>query len=205
MIEQVPFVLQLTIDEHRRLVELKPWNGKWDDGTVSDIREKIKMQLVNNQSVCAYCGLPFKGSKDKQIEHIAPKANYRQPQFTYTLQNLVLSCGYCNDLIVKGTKETIEPPVKRLYRNNDFKIVHPYFDDPNEYYDWTDEGDKILIQVKNNEEKAKYSIKMFGLDSEEMSGWRAAFSLLQKQRATKPILAFDETLINDTLNYTAKT
>lgn len=201
MINQIPFILKLSVTEHRRLVALKPWSGKWDDATVADIKANIKQQLVDSQFVCAYCGLPFKGSKDKQIEHIAPKANFRQPQFTYTLQNLVLSCGYCNDLIVKGTKETIDPPVKRSYKENNFLIVHPYFDDPDEYYEWTDMGDKILIQVRNDEDKAKYSITMFGLDSEEMSGWRAAFSLLQKQKAAKPIVAADETLVDNTLKY----
>lgn len=201
MIHQVPFVLNLTISEYRRLVNLKPWNRKWNNPDVLDIKAKIKTQLTYNQECCAYCGLPFKGSKDKQIEHIAPKANYRQPQFTFTLHNLVLSCGYCNDLIVKGTKPTIELPEHRFYSRCNFLIVHPYFDDPDDYYDWTDNNDRILIQIKNNEEKAKYSIEMFGLDSEEMSGWRAAFSLLNIQNDLKPISSDDEELVQQTLEY----
>lgn len=201
MIKQIPFVLKLTLEEHKRLIAKRPWNGKWDDNDITDIVNKIRGQLLNNQSNCAYCGLPFKGDKDKQIEHIAPKAKYRQPQFTFTLHNLVLSCGYCNDLIVKGTKPTIALPAHRLYKRCTFIIVHPYFHDPSDFYCWVDEGDKILIQPRNNRIEAKNSIKIFGLASEEMSGWRAAFSMLEKLKAQKPISLENENLVRQTIDY----
>jgi len=206
MINQVPFVLHLTVSEHRELVEQKPWKGKWDssDQTIIDIKAKIKAQLLANQNCCAYCGLPFKGEKDKQIEHIAPKAKFRQPQFTFTLQNLVLSCVYCNTLIVKGSKPTIELPVSRSYIKCNFIIVHPYLDNPNIHYDWTDNGDRILIQVRNNSDKARASIKMFELDSEGMSEMRAAISCISKLKAAKPISHSDEILLNNTLDFNTK-
>ncbi len=201
MIQQVPFILNLTIAEYKRLIAKRPWSGKWGDADIQDIVGKIRSQLISIQVFCAYCGLPFKGSKDKQIEHIAPKANFRQPQFTFTLHNLVLSCGYCNDLIVKGTKPTVELPAHRLYKKCKFIIVHPYFHDPSDFYDWIDERDKIVIQVKNNKTEAKNSINMFSLDSEEMSGWRAAFSLLEKQKVQKPIDTSNENLVQQTMDY----
>lgn len=203
MINQVPFVLHLTIAEHRELFKHKPWNGKWtsSDQAIIDIKAKIKAQLLANQNCCAYCGLPFKGEKDKQIEHIAPKANFRQPQFTFTLKNLVLSCVYCNTLIVKGSKPTIELPASSSYKKCKFIIVHPYFDDPNIHYDWTDNGDQILIQVKNNSDKARASIKMFELDSEGMSEMRAAISSISKLKAAKPISSSDEILLNNALDF----
>ena len=94
MISQLPFVLHLTVAEHRQLVAQKPWKGKWDsdDAAIVSIKATIKAQLVASQNCCAYCGLLFKGEKDKQIEHIAPKAKFRQPEFTFTLQNMVLAC-----------------------------------------------------------------------------------------------------------------
>ena len=203
MIQQLPFVLNLTISEHRQLVSQKPWKGKWDsnDLNIITIKAKIKGQLVANQNYCAYCGLPFKGTKDKQIEHIAPKAKFRQPQFTFTLENLVLSCGYCNNLIVKGTKPTITPPVNRLYKRCNFLIVHPYYDNPDSHYEWADEGNKILIQVKDDSLKGENSIKMFELDSVEMSEHRAANSLLEKLKKEKPVRPNDEKNITDTLEY----
>jgi uncharacterized protein (TIGR02646 family) len=202
MIQQLPFVLHLT--EHRRLVAKKPWKKKWDDDDIADIKAKIRTQLIASQNCCAYCGLPFKGTKDKQIEHIAPKAKFRQPQFTFTLQNLVLSCVYCNTLIVKGSKPTVELPANRSYKKCNFLIVHPYFDDPDIYFEWTDAGDKILVQVRNNESKGRESIKMFELDSEGMSEMRAAISNIAKMKIAKPISAADEILVEDTLDNTNK-
>ena len=204
MITQLTFVLHLTITEYRQLSTHKPWNGKWSsvDDLIVNIKTKIRGQLVASQNCCAYCGLPFKGSKDKQIEHIAPKANYRQPEFTFTLKNLVLSCVYCNNLIVKGSKETIELPAHRSYKKCKFLIVHPYFDDPDEHYDWTDQDDKILIQVKNDSAQGRASIKMFDLDSEGMSMMRAALSSLSKLKTERPVSAVDEALISDVLDFT---
>lgn len=201
MIKQIPFVLKLTILEHRQLAAIRPWNNKWDDIRIANIKLKIRTQLKNNQSVCAYCGLPFKGPKDKQIEHIAPKAKFRQPQFTFTLLNLVLSCGYCNDLIVKGTKPTVKVPAHKLYKKCNFLIVHPYFDNPDIHYEWTDNADEILIQVKDDSEKGRNSIKMFDLDSEGMTSLRAAINLLTKRKIEKPINEQDETLVEETLEF----
>ena len=202
MIQKLPFILKLTIFEHRQLIMRKPWLKKWDcdDPIIIGIKSKIKEQLVDNQDCCAYCGLPFKGNKDKQIEHIAPKASYRQPQFTFTLQNLVLSCVYCNTLIVKGTKPTIELPVNNLYQKCKFLIVHPYFDDPDLHYEWVDE-DKIVIQVKNNSSQGRKSIEMFDLDSQGMTEMREALSYICKMKATKPVSAEDENSINKTLDF----
>jgi len=203
MIRKVPFILRLTIAEYKQLISKKPWNKKWSskDPEIVNIKAKIRSQLVANQLHCAYCGLPFKGDKDKQIEHIAPKANYRQPEFTFTLKNLVLSCVYCNTLIVKGSKETVRAPADRSYEKCTFLIVHPYLDDPDLHYDWTDQDDKILIQVKNGSEKGQKSIEMFELDSEGKSEMRAGIAAIAKIKASKPINAVDETLVTQTQNY----
>lgn len=201
MIQQIPFVLNLTLEEHKRLIAKKPWNGKWNDVDISDIKEKLKGQLVAVQNQCAYCGLPFKGDKDKQLEHIAPKANYRQPQFTFTLQNLVLSCGYCNNLMVKGTRQTIVPPVNRKYLRCTFYIVHPYFDDPVDHFKWVDWGTTVLIQVANDSGKARNSIRMFKLDSLEMSELRAAVRLLDERKANRAISIADEATVLAAVNF----
>lgn len=201
MIQQIAFALRLAPDEYRRLLAKRPWEGKWDDDGIADIKGKIKQQLTASQHNCAYCGLPFKGSKDKQIEHIAPKAKFRQPQFTFTLKNLVLSCGYCNNLIVKGTRHTIIPPVHRVYSKCKFYIVHPYFDNPTYHYSWADWGTSVLIQVKNDSGKARNSIRMFELASLEMSELRAGVKIINRLKAERQLSQADEALLQRALNY----
>ena len=201
MIKHIQFNTKLSVSKYRRLVKEKPWLGKWDEVSLKDIKDDIRAQLVSNQDCCAYCGLPFKGNKDMQIEHIAPKAKYRYPQFTFTLENLVLSCMYCNDLIVKGTKDTIIAPSSNQYRKCNFSIVHPYFDNPEDHYDWTDNTIEVLIQVKNNSLKAHNSIKMFDLDSQYMSELRGAITIRKKLKNEMPLTNDDEILITKVLNY----
>jgi uncharacterized protein (TIGR02646 family) len=185
MIERLPFVLVLSDTEKSILNVKKPWNGKqWtDEDFVNNIKPKIKKDLVDNQNCCAYCGLPFKSSKDMQIEHIAPKANFRYPEFTFELKNLVLSCGYCNDLIVKGSKVTIKEPRSNTYERCEFLLIHPYFDDPDDHIQWIedDENDQVLIQVRNDSTKGIFSIDMFELDSIGMSELRACASFRRRR------------------------
>ena len=172
MIEQLPFVLSLSEGQIEILESKKPWSGgQWGDDDFKDhVKPTIRKQLEDNQDCCAYCGLPFKGSKDMQIEHIAPKARFRQPEFTFNLENLVLSCIYCNDLIVKGAKATVKIPACETYKDCQFHLVHPYFDNPSEHYDWVvdNENNDVLIQVKNDSLKAIFSIDMFDLASQGM-------------------------------------
>lgn len=200
MIRRVPFILKLSLQQHRILVNKKPWRGDmWKGNDVKAIKDSIRLQLRAVQNRCAYCGLPFKGEKDIQIEHIAPKAESRHPQYTFTLHNLVLSCGYCNDLIVKGTKETIEGRAQRLYKKNSFLIVHPYFDYPEQHYEWIEEDCQVIIKAKDNNPKAIHSITMFELNSIMMSEMRAAFQLLESKKNRN--IPQDENLIQSALTY----
>lgn len=51
-----------------------------------------------------------------------------------------------------------------VYSNCTFKIIHPYFDDPIQHYEWTKGKFKILVSGISN--KGKFSICLFELDSE---------------------------------------
>lgn len=203
MINKVPYGLNLTFSERRLLVQKKPWKGtQWTDDDWTDIKDKIRNQLSQTQSTCAYCGLAFKGEKDKQIEHIAPKSDRgRHPYFTFTLLNLVLSCVYCNNLIVKGSKETVKGiPNKKRYRKNHFLLVHPYFDEPHHHYEWVDQDCCVLIKAKDSSEKGLFSIKMFDLDSIYMSELRMSNKLLNNMKNSKPLVQNDEDLLNQILD-----
>lgn len=177
MIQRANFNLKLTREELKSLFAIKPFTGHSWDNPINDeialIKNKIRVQLEAVQKKCSYCGLLLKGTSKGEIEHIAPKATgFRHPEFTFTLKNLTLSCHWCNTSEKKGTKETIAIKHK-IYSKCEFKIVHPYFDDPQDHYDWTDNTIEILIQVKDESEKAINTIEMFKLDTPEMNEHRA--------------------------------
>lgn len=196
MIVRVPFTLQLSKVQLQYLISLRPWNGKWSlkDPPLAEIKTEIKRQLRLVQNSCAYCGIRFKGEADAQIEHISPKAPFRTPNFTFTLRNLVLGCVYCNQLVIKGTTRTVNEPHAR-YNRCTFLIVHPYFDNPDDHYHWTEEVDKILIQANNNSAKGIFSIGLFTLDSSAMSEMRAAQVTMDRIKASKALSAEDENLV----------
>ena len=79
-----------------------------------------------------------------------------------------------------------------------FKIVHPYFDDPKEHYKWVQSKQCILIQSNNNSEKAKTSIRLFGLDSIYHSEERANKNLIEHLKRNLPAERF-ESLIQETM------
>jgi hypothetical protein len=58
-----------------------------------------------------------------------------------------------------------------------------------------------LVQVRNNSDKGRESIRMFELDSEGMSEMRATKLNIEKLKVAKPIDEEDEKLIEDTLDH----
>ncbi len=113
---------------------------------------------------------------------------------------MTLSCHLCNGPEKKGLKETIKVK-KKLYSNCSFLIVHPYFDDPNIHFEWTDHNVEILIQVRNNSPQGLFSINLFGLDSPTMNEFRAKDVRFEEMKLTRPLSNIDQTLLNDTLEY----
>ena len=202
MIKQSISNILLTVEELRALSRIKPWRGEyWDtppNNDIENIKIKIREQLEMGQNYCSYCGLRLGGTSRGEIEHIAPKAVYRHPYFTFTLKNLTLSCHYCNSFDKKGTKDTIDTRHPR-YAKCTFNIVHPYFDNPDDHYEWTENNNAILIQVRNNSPKGLRSINMFKLDSPEMSEHRARQVLYDKFIATYPLGQRDEQLLKDAI------
>lgn len=167
MINQITSVFTLTQDEenHISLIAdaLKP--DEWIRGTMmmKGMRASITSQLdiIQNQK-CCYCGLQLWETARGEIEHIAPKSSRQRayPEFTFTKQNLALSCEYCNGSSKKG-ETNIVFRYNAKYSDCEFKIVHPYFDNPDQHYQWINQGTKIMIS--NRTWKGKYSIILFGL------------------------------------------
>ncbi|KUO58580.1 hypothetical protein APF79_14035 [bacterium BRH_c32] len=205
MIKQAQYNLSLTRNELKQLAQMKDWTGKqWEnkskDEFIISIKTKIRRQLEDVQKTCCYCGLKLRGTSKGDIDHIAAKARFRHPEFTFTLKNLALACGWSNTSEKKGTKETIAKKNK-VYSKCEFLLVHPYFDNPVDHYEWTDSDIEILIQVKNNSSKASFSIKMFGLDTTEMSELRAAQVSYEKKKLEQTLSVNDEDLVKRTMEY----
>lgn len=150
-----------------------------DDANVKEFKDKMKKKLMEIQDgKCAYCELPLQ-SRNPEIDHIAPKGGKRRTlhsECTFLPFNLVYSCHNCNSTICKGQKDTVlSKNGKHNYRKWTFKIVHPYIDDPMDYFEASESsnGERRAYPVirkgidREHKNKAKATIKMFGLDGEK--------------------------------------
>ncbi len=126
------------------------------------IKDYIKTELLSIQGdYCIYCGLKFRSTSDIQREHILPKDDY--PAFTFEPYNLVLACGRCNGFDFKSTKDySIRPVYLDDYSQNNFTIVHPYFDDIFDHIN----VDNVVLEVIGNSQKGQNTINEFGLNDE---------------------------------------
>ncbi|QNO17849.1 retron system putative HNH endonuclease [Caproicibacterium amylolyticum] len=163
--------------------------GGWNSGAaeVKKFKAIAKLQLMENQqNKCAYCELPLLSS---EIDHIAPKGGDKHPkhvEYTFLPVNLVLSCHDCNSTFGKGQTDVIKRLGKH-YTDSDFSIVHPYLDDPEEFFiipSCKDGTPGAIPFVKPNtdkvhKEKARRYIEMFHLNTE------AKMNELAKQRVAE--------------------
>ncbi len=150
-----------------------PLSKYWDkpNKAVIEVKIKIRQQLESAQSNCAYCGLELGGTAAGEIDHIAPKgATKYHPEFTFTEENLVLACEFCNGPKKKFQEDTIEKK-SSVYSKSKFKFVHPYYHKPDDHFDWLDNDKRIIIQKKTDE--GEFSIKLFDLDGPKMTRFRA--------------------------------
>jgi uncharacterized protein (TIGR02646 family) len=176
MIKQITRTYNLSSTEQNTLKSLSPFQpGVWDSSIVKDIKTKIHNQLLTIQdNNCCYCGLKVNEGGRAEIEHIANKGGKKKPaytEFVFTKKNLAIVCQFCNSSSKKGQVDTLDNVDLTNYDNCTFKIVHPYFDNPNLHYSWSKGTYKILISHISDE--GEESIKLFGLDSEAHTMARA--------------------------------
>jgi uncharacterized protein (TIGR02646 family) len=167
MVNQITKIFTLTQEQenHIALITDAKKPDEWERGTnmMRGIRSSITTQLDTIQNKkCCYCGLQLWETGRGEVDHIAPKASRQKPypQFTFEKQNLALSCEYCNGSNKKGEKNVVlQEDV--IYANCKFKLVHPYFDNPNQHYEWINQRTKIVIRHRSW--KGLYSIIIFQL------------------------------------------
>lgn len=205
MITQIPKAPTISKKLVNDINTLIPFNGSQWSSKDNSIKFKVdafkvslKAKLIKTQkNKCAYCGLTLEETSRIEIEHIAPKggaSRIKHPEFMFTINNLVLSCNFCNSPSKKGFKETID--VKDAdYNKCTFKIVHPYFDDPTQHYSWVENDFAILIQ--GNSPKGIRSIAMFQLDSSAQSIARAKQVIFENySKASKNDVKLVQKIIN---------
>lgn len=132
------------------------------DSATKAIKHHIsKHTIIAQGGRCAYCEKVL-AEGDVDIEHIAPKTHYGE--FTFEPYNLVSSCTCCNAPVNKGQKKTIVDPVnKAAYDQNEFSMVHSYFDNPDDHIKYKD-PERIFYDENNCTEKGKATIKLFNWD-----------------------------------------
>jgi len=196
-----------TQDINDYLNNLKPFvqeNWKIGNKEMLSFKAFIKSKMENIQdNKCAYCGFELNVTSGPEIEHIAPKANKHHPEFMFERENLVLSCHLCNGRSHKGEKDTISN-YDVVYKNCEFTIVHPYYDDPDDHYEYLpsdgNEPHKIIIKKRNGSSKATVSIEMFDLNHEAKMTERAEKAILAELHQQSNNLYLNQ-LLHDSLSY----
>lgn len=106
-----------------------------------------------------------------------------------------MSCQFCNSSSKKGMRDTIE--LKNAYYNKCiFKIVHPYFDNVDHYF----ESEGAIIRIcsgltRSEEVKAKNTINMFGLCESTHVEERAKQILWEKLMSGRTLEEANEMLL----------
>lgn len=171
---------------------LKPQKSiGWKDQ--KDLTKAIKNRISTHTIIaqggrCAYCEMPLlRGAH--AIEHIAPKGIYGE--FCYEPYNLVTACSSCNSTSNKGEEDTVVSPANREdYSANRFKVVHPYFDNPDDHLKYID-ADHTTFDMANCSQKGKETIRMFhwnetwAISQRQMAAYMRRFSLNVLQRAVE--------------------
>lgn len=165
-------ILELTKDQ-KEIIEgfgiltKEHWN-KRERSLRVPIRDRL-MRMQDNR--CVYCDCPTDDPED--VEHIAHKADY--PQFVFTPENLAYCCKNCNQTY-KGDKDVIDT-LGDKYEDCTFKIVHPYRDNVDEYFDTSY---KIITIIRSNlspekEEKARFTFNLLRWGTRSVQRRRTRF------------------------------
>ena len=163
-----------TLDDVKGLVNDGDWNKQTNK--IKLFKHKLKIELNKNQNGrCVYCERLLV-ENCPEIEHIAPKSIY--PEVQFDLRNLAYACHRCNFPPHKADEDIVENK-EGTYSNWSFKIVHPYFDNPADYFET---GRKWYIEIKSSatekeKEKARRTIEMFELNKSSMIEERIKESL----------------------------
>lgn len=140
------------------------------DNKTKGIKNKISRYTIENQFIrCAYCESILRAG-DAEIEHIAPKGQHGI--FCFEPYNLITTCSVCNSPRNKGTKDTIVAPVNVRYVDNNFTIVHPYINNPDDHLSYVD-PDRIVFD--------KEHCTQLGIDTIAFFNWEETSAIVSRR------------------------
>jgi hypothetical protein len=130
--------------------------------SIIKLQRLIKAELwMQSKKRCTYCHWFCNRKGQFQIDHFVLKSHQEGlSKFTYEMKNLILVCKACNDR--KGTSKTYDEGVPDLvtlqYVSLPFQVFHPYFHDPAEHFDISDDWGEELSP------KGQRFLTMIGFD-----------------------------------------
>lgn len=156
-------------DEHDFINQFNKQDSKyWEspDPCMSSIKAKIRshfLPIQNNE--CCYCKMlkQEKNGKAWNIEHIFPRDLY--PQFTFTPENLAISCIECNNFKLAQDVKKNRSAIKNYPKTgSNVTIIHPHFDDYDSHIKINRAPDgRIFHTAINKSKKGRNTIIMCNL------------------------------------------
>ncbi|SHJ83815.1 TIGR02646 family protein [Halomonas caseinilytica] len=149
--------------------------------------KKVVMEhgLIEQGGRCVWCtlGVGVHSRRTPHRDHIAPKALYSQ--WTFEVCNIAISCEYCNGFAVKSDLDTV-CNTSRDYREVEWLIVHPYFDNTNEHIRFCGEAESGEVVIKSLTERGKWTIEKLKLDDPGLTVERAKEKIFEGVLAKLP-------------------
>lgn len=142
-------------------------HNNWGDADLLPVRKFVRIHYRPLQGkVCYFCKNPLskKSAMNCQVEHLVPKSTH--PEFMFTPKNLCLICCDCNES--KGSHPVTRTSVKlKAYPRSSkaFTIVHPHFDNYDEYIYKTSKGHFTGLD-DDKARKGSYTIFVCGLNKD---------------------------------------
>lgn len=126
--------------------------------------------MAEQDSKCVWCEskLGLKARRSAHRDHIAPKEHYRK--WTFLPANIAIACEACNGFMVKSELDTIAVEASD-YEDCNFRIVHPYLDNPIEHIEFVQEEKKIVMVALSD--KGRWTIEHLQLDGTAATARRA--------------------------------
>lgn len=117
-------------DEENNLIEkCKHQGSAWNDPQLISLKKNIRLFLRQEQGAkCCYCKRWMTNDiSGTQIDHIVSRNEY--VGYMFEPYNLALTCPGCNEVKKRSKILNIVPSDVYSHKSEDYKIVHPYFDE----------------------------------------------------------------------------
>ncbi|RCS91225.1 hypothetical protein CIK61_18000 [Brevibacterium aurantiacum] len=156
------------------------WNESHTDGELrkwacnkktKEFRDDLTLWLRKKQKdYCSYCSLSL-GLANRRafaLDHFVPKAERNgEPEWTFEIYNLILSCEYCNSKRKKQHNPLVASGLP--YKRSQFSIVHPYLDRVSDHIKGGYRGGADVPSTpRPMTVKGQLTVNMFALDSPDI-------------------------------------